>query len=105
MRKIILAAAITASFSAHSNDLCESIYGLAETIMDARQEGVEMPILINSFRETAEESNAPKILELANEMTIAAYESPRYSTERNRQNAVKDFANNWYVQCFRELGA
>jgi len=42
--------------------------------------------------------------ELARMLVIAAYETPRFSTEGYKQQAIEDFANEVMMVCYKELG-
>ena len=100
MKKLILAAALTLSFTAFAEeselDLCDELNNLARSVMNARQSGMEMRQLIQIVKEN-------DAGELAIEIIIRAYEKPRFSVEKNKQNAIKDFQNEIYLQCIRSM--
>ena len=99
MKNLIIAAALTLSLTAFAEDpqtdVCDQLNIMAEAIMEARQSGVEMRDMIRITRE----ENMPGYV---TEIIIRAYEMPRFSVERNKQNAIKDFQNEIYLQCIRE---
>ena len=99
MKNLIIAAALTLSLTAFAEDaqtdFCDQLNIMAESIMGARQSGVEMRDMIRITRE----ENMPGYV---TEIIIRAYEKPRFSVEKNKQNAIKDFQNEIYLQCIRE---
>ena len=99
MKNLIIAAALTLSFTAFAEepqtDVCDELNNLARSVMNARQSGMEMRQLIEVVR-------GNEASEVAIEIIIRAYEKPRYSVEKNKQNAIKDFQNEIYLQCIRE---
>jgi len=71
-----------------------TIWGeLAATIMELRQGGINMGTAMNATDN-----------ELARMLVIAAYETPRFSTEGYKQQAIEDFANEVMMVCYKELG-
>ncbi|HGM7097126.1 TPA: hypothetical protein ACKQAS_001778 [Stenotrophomonas maltophilia] len=70
--------------------LCKASSGLAASIMDARQSGVEM----SKMMETA-------TTDLAKRLVISAFEQPRMSVEENRANMSRDFSNDVYLECIK----
>ena len=99
MKNLITAAALTLSFTAFAEeaqtDVCDGLNRMARSIMNARQSGMEMRQLIEVVR-------GNEASEIAIEIIIRAYEMPRFSVEKNKQNAIKDFQNEIYLQCIRE---
>ena len=94
MKKLLLATALlTASTVTNANQLCDELSELAGTVMSARQNGVDMSVIMKIM---VKDDSADVI---GKEMTIKAYEVPRYSVEENKAREVKDFANNWYLAC------
>lgn len=74
---------------AASMSMCVAIEELAENVMSARQAGVP----------------ASKIVELAEGIPVAeemvrdSYREPRYSTPSVRNEAIREFANYWFMSC------
>ena len=99
MKNIIIAAALTLSLTSFAEepelDVCDELNNLARSVMNARQAGMEMRQLIEVVR-------GNEASEVAIEIIIRAYEMPRFSVEKNKQNAIKDFQNEIYLQCIRE---
>ena len=100
MKKLILAAALTLSFTAFAEepegDVCDQLNLLAESIMNARQSGVEMRELVRIFREG-------EMPDFIIPIVIQAYEMPRFSVERNKKIAIQDFKNAIYLECIRSM--
>jgi len=78
---------------AQEEDPCIIWGELAATIMELRQGGVNMGTAMNATDN-----------ELARMLLIAAYETPRFSTEGYKQQAIEDFANEVMMACYKELG-
>ena len=105
MKKIILSAGFCAVLlfsaviptKADSLELCSSIGESAEKIMEARQLGISMEILMNKLPEEGPTRN------LMQNVLIMAYDSPRYSTEKYRSESIKDFRNLWYLECIKTM--
>lgn len=74
---------------------CDSIAKMAGTIMQARQAGMDMGKVLETS--SANEALSRRVRDL----TVAAYESPRYSTEKNKTRAVEDFKNDAYLACVK----
>ncbi len=62
--------------------------------MESRQIGVPMGSLIEAVQGNAAEK-------FTVQMIIRAYDTPRYSVERNQKRAVEDFKNDSYLECFK----
>jgi hypothetical protein len=61
-------------------------------LMEARQRGAAM----SKAMETVEAGD-----ELHRKMIIAAWDSPRYSTQEHQRRAIEDFENDVYLQCVK----
>lgn len=100
MKKAVLIIALAFSGAAvgaeqqgeNQNDFCGNIYGIAKCTMELRQLGESMP---NQMKD----AKGSKVLEA---MVIEAYESPRFSTEKNQKREVDEFADKWYLTCVKE---
>lgn len=91
---IFLMGCITAVANADEGDwrvMCEAAAEIAETIMERRQTGTSMAKMI----EVADDN------ELVEQIIIAAYDSPRYSTDRIQQRAAAEFRDEVYLQCVK----
>lgn len=96
-------AALTISVCSLSEgeNACQSIYDAAEQVMKGRQSGVAMPKMmgvVNNFDGVSE-----SFKEAYKSIIIAAYEQPQYSTEKMQQRTVTKFANDFSLQCYKEL--
>lgn len=74
-------------------EMCSAASELAETIMRNRQDGVSMAKMMSV--EMGELKEAAEIL------IISAYEKPRFSTEKNKNDAVADFRDSVYLECIK----
>ena len=94
----ILAVSILATATpAHAKPHCETIAGLAASIMNGRQNGMTLTESINISNES--ENEAVRNLSVA--LTMDAYEKPRYSTPEFRQREVVEFQNKVHLACLR----
>lgn len=73
-------------------ETCDGFSEHAELIMQARQLGISMAEAMGKTDSKVHE-----------EMIIAAYEKPRYSTDRMQQKAIEDFRDHWYLRCAKSI--
>ena len=103
MKKLILAAALTvASFSSNAkvsniDEYCNSMYDLAETIMNARQNGMTMKKSKEIIVTTV--SDDKNLVEIAKSLVNWAYSKPMYNSEEFKQNETNKFAEEAYYSC------
>jgi hypothetical protein len=76
---------------------CNSLAGLAETIMDGRQQGVSVAKMMEAIA-NEEEQTAQKLVE---ELIIAAYDQPRFSTAKMQRRTMEEFRDAVYLQCVK----
>ena len=76
-------------------ELCTQLNGLAESIMKNRQAGIPMADMMSLAGDS----------DLAQQMTIDAYDYPRLSIKSNQDDYVRDFADEWMVNCYKAMGA
>ena len=90
---LVLVLALTASnaYSSEWKEKCKSISELAEMIMQSRQDGESMAKMIDST------GDGP------NNLIIAAYDKPRYSTKKHQQRTIEDFRDSVYLECVKKL--
>lgn len=81
-----------------TQEICKSIADLAEVIMQARQNGRDMSVLMDLVGESFEDAEVRRPYD---RMVVLAYDSPRFSVEKNQQDAVSDFKNSVYLSCFK----
>jgi len=102
VKRIVLGASLAACLFAAQNakasdDLtskCKSISTLAGTIMKARQAGTSMS-------EMMEVKIGPDVKDLATSMIVSAFETPRFNTEKIKQETISDFRDDWYLKCVK----
>lgn len=101
MKKLILAVFLMVPFGTSADDnidklminYCQVMFAdNAEVIMKAHQKGMAMGEVI-------------AIMDGENDLEIikSAYSEPRFSTERNKANAVAEFRDRWHLMCLRAV--
>ena len=80
---------VTAEETTKEQDICEITGTAAENLMEARQGGVRMSVMMN------------KIDPMIHFMVIAAYEEPQWSGESRKKSAISDFANKMELACYK----
>lgn len=101
MKKLLptIALLMTLAPTAYAEDsktMCKQVSAVAEQIMKARQNGVDMSKLF----ELTEDNEA------AQGMIILAYEQPQYSSDKYQQREVQKFKNGFYLACVKnKMGA
>lgn len=93
MKKLLIALALTAATAVQAETICESYSGLAETIMDGRQTGTPMAVMIAIVSDDA----------YATHMVRTAYEQPRWHTGESQQRAIEDFRDAVYLECYKAV--
>ena len=95
MKTLIVATALATlmalSTNAASADLCKVMADTAELMMQARQRGVPMQVIMD-----AAEMKSHK------RMVVEAYETPRYITKEVQLRQVQNFRDRWYMWCFKD---
>lgn len=76
---------------------CANVSKAAGAIMQKRQENVDISKLMATL---PEEGQVRKILKA---IIIDAYNSPSYSTEKYKREAVMKFKNAVYIDCFEAM--
>lgn len=74
---------------------CNIVSGMAESIMEARQRGVNLSQIIQLINESSNEPLKP----LQKAIAMAAYKSNRYSMEENQVDEVKRFKELVLLTC------
>lgn len=94
MKHLLLAATLLLSTSATAAtyEQCKDLTAFAGALMTARQAGVSM----DQVFEVAKEQGMDKSVD---NMIILAYETPRYSTDSNKQGAINDFKSQILTAC------
>lgn len=78
---------------------CKSIESLAESIMTQRQNEVLMSDLLKSFNNDENKD----IYSIAEDFAIEAYDLSAYSTAKFKENAIKQFKNKKFHECYSEI--
>lgn len=97
MNKLILILAITLTTSVHAKDNCIVLSEISANIMSNRQHGTDITRLINLINKPRFATQKP----YAQIKIIDAYNEPRYSTTEYQDQAIADFKNEAYLECFR----
>ena len=105
MKYLLTAAVLAFAAPAHAEtataqpeDFCQMIGGMAEAIMSIRQSGTQLSKLMTTFSNGGQfpaELNA-----VVQEMAIAAYQQPNYSTAEVQQRAITEFRNDYETACY-----
>jgi hypothetical protein len=104
MKKVlmVLCFMLIVPFYAHAwQDICFDLSETATLVMAYRQAGLSPSLLL---RETL--PNIPiESKEVFEDMVIMAYSHPEYTTEQNKERAIREFRDAWFLGCveiFRE---
>ncbi|RWC10335.1 MAG: hypothetical protein EOS52_25260 [Mesorhizobium sp.] len=79
-------------------DNCTAIGGLARNVMEKRQSGTDMSVMM-SVVEKLDDKNPIK--DMARSIVIMAYDTPLFSLEENKQQTISEFANQIQVKCYQ----
>ena len=104
MQTIIAITLAAVSFSAGAEDMtpdemCGTYHDMAEAVMVSRQNEVPMVKVMAFFSDAPEGAR-----DIFNNIIMAAYEEPGYSTPEYQQKAAAEFANQVTLECYRGLG-
>lgn len=77
------------------HEFCTEIAGLAEVIMEGRQNGTPM----HAMMDVAARVSDPAMNSATETLVIDAFSHPRYSTAQYKQNTIGDFADSAYLSC------
>jgi len=81
--------------------VCGEIAGTAEVVMQSRQDGISMSKIMQVLDSNAEMDESTK--KLMRDMLIAAYELPRFSTEKVKKETIENFRDQYYLGCVKGL--
>lgn len=81
------------------NDICKSYAQYARATMEARQNGAEMSKIVEIS------GSGGKVDPIIQEMIIKAYEAPRMSVKENQDRQVRDFENQYFLECTKGLAS
>jgi len=99
MKKLILAAAIAVSLNATAStpvDPCLTLKVTAESIMKARQGGIDVTVVVDLAKEGASE----ELFKAYMKLIADAYNQPRFNTKKYKDEAIQEFANDYYIACW-----
>lgn len=77
------------------HEFCTEIAGLAEVIMEGRQNGTPM----HAMMDVAARGSDPVMNSATETLVIDAFSRPRYGTEQYKQMTISDFADSAYLSC------
>lgn len=100
MKRLLLSALAALPIMAHAKPIevptnCRGVYFIAQGIMELRQMGMDMPVLVEI---TAHHKGLQSI-------AIEAYAERRYLSAAYREKAARDFAEDFYNVCYEMHGA
>lgn len=87
------------------DSVCESVIEISESIMRNRLNGVSIAKsleAVNSIKDGTPANEA--VSNLAKQIVIEAYESPSFSTESYKNNAIREFGAKQYLTCIKAIG-
>ena len=111
MKKFLLGIMISAvSVPAFAEGSCETLANFAQNVMIARQNGVPLTHALQSlekakikFTKLAKTKDEKQALIVTNTafkyITVEAYKTPLYSTDKYKQREVSEFSNKVYLDC------
>lgn len=84
---------------------CESVAGLAESVMRARQSGAPLAGIMKHANGLKTESKDDELMKAKlKSFIVEAYEHPKFNSEQFKQNAIQDFADKKQLQCLKYNG-
>lgn len=105
MRRLIitaLGAAIGCNPAVAKDQFCQLQSQIAVKVMEARQSGVPLANMMEINAKLAGDG-AEKVL--YDEMTIRAYEAPRFETEARKVQIATEFSNEIMIACYKGLNS
>lgn len=109
MKTILTAAALAGALftatpalaqSQESIARCANLGEYAGMVMEQRQLGTSITDMLTAAS-VAGEGMDGRIVELAQQVILSAYDEPRWHTERRRMEVARDFRNSFEVACLR----
>ena len=92
-----LATLMFSSTASLAQDGCAQLGEIADSIMHSRQSGDALSEMIDLAKSFG--GDLGKVL---TQITIDAYEEPKWRTEENKQNAISEFRNKVELQCYKD---
>lgn len=87
-----------------SDSVCESVIEISESIMRNRLNGVSITNsleAVNSVKDGTPANEA--VSNLAKQIVIEAYESPSFSTDSYKDDAIREFGAKQYLTCIKAM--
>lgn len=78
------------------HELCTAVSGFAEVVMDRRQGGAPMSVMMEA---AADITGIPAIDNAVEVMVVDAYSRPLYNTDQYKLSAIREFTNDAYRYC------
>lgn len=89
---IVFAVFATTATASERDMLCEDIANFAHTVMEKRQAGMSMSIMMSAAKDN----------EFLKSVIVAAYSEPRWNANQSREEAADDFRDNWALACYTD---
>ncbi|MDY6469397.1 hypothetical protein SKM57_12510 [Acinetobacter faecalis] len=83
----------------NARETCEDIELIAGVIMENRQYGTPMSKAMLILNKTDDE----QFKQVLEKIIISAYEMPKFSTEANKQEAITDFKEAYFLGCYKDM--
>lgn len=99
MNKLLAILAITLTTSAYAKDNCIGLAEISANIMSNRQHGTDITKLINLINKPRFATQKP----YAQMKIIDAYNEPRYVTVEYQDQAIADFKNEAFLECYQVM--
>lgn len=96
IKALAISVAITSPVMAASEETCRTAKEIAESVMSARQSGVD----IVQMMDIANKTEGP-LGNLTKKMTIDAYSFPQFSTDEYRKKGIAEFGTRHYINCIK----
>lgn len=91
---LTLIAVIGTAAAEEKQDVCVQVDALAQSVMEARQAGVQLSRMISIAKQTG-------TYDLIKPLIIAAYDRPQFNGEAYQRKAVNEFKNQVYLECIK----
>ena len=85
---------------AEGDGVCSSFESFAATVMEKRQGGVRMQVMMEIVN-SGEAS--PQLTEVMRGIVINAYEQPNWNSKEMERGAVREFRNEVYLECIKNI--
>lgn len=95
---------ISLAWSAFANDsdaYCAQIGHTANSVMQARQSGLEMSQLMDAASKSGDATGNQNLVSMARKLIVLAYQSPRYSTNEMKTKSIQEFTNEAELACYQ----